>query len=174
MKLVPLACSLVVAVTFVSSCCSCGKKENSGPPAAKTNPAPSPGKPLPTTDAEWKARLTPEQYRVLRESDTERPFTGKYDKTFEDGVYRCAGCGEVLFRSTDKFDSGCGWPAFSSASGEAAVVTLVDDSLGMHRVEVRCAKCGGHLGHVFDDGPGPTKKRFCINSASLEFEGAKK
>lgn len=129
---------------------------------------------IPATDAEWKAKLTPEQYRVLRQGGTERAFTGAYDKTFDAGEYRCAGCGEILFRSADKFDSGCGWPAFSSASGEAAVVQLTDDSHGMHRVEVRCAKCDGHLGHVFDDGPGPTGKRFCINSASLNFEKQKK
>jgi len=126
------------------------------------------------TEAEWKAKLTPEQYRVLRERGTERAFTGKYWNTHDPGTYRCAGCGETLFRSDDKFDSGCGWPSFTGPTGEAAVVRLVDDSHGMHRVEVRCARCGGHLGHVFDDGPAPAGTRYCINSASLKFEKKKK
>jgi len=122
------------------------------------------------SDAEWREQLTPEQYRVLRQADTERPFTGKYWNTDEPGVYRCAGCGEVLFKSGDKFDSGCGWPSFSDLAATGRVALHDDDSFGMHRTEARCAQCGGHLGHLFDDGPEPTGLRYCINSAALNFE----
>jgi peptide-methionine (R)-S-oxide reductase len=124
------------------------------------------------TDAEWKKELTPEQYRVLREKGTERAFTGKYWNQHEPGMYRCAGCGAVLFASDAKFDSGCGWPSFDKPVGAKAVATNDDSSYGMHRIEVTCPHCGGHLGHVFDDGPKETTGlRYCINSASLKFEG---
>jgi len=127
--------------------------------------------PVTKTDAEWRQELTPEQYRVLREADTERPFTGKYWNTKEPGVYRCAACGEILFTSGTKFDSGCGWPSFYDLAAAKKVVLREDDTVGMHRTEVLCAQCGGHLGHVFDDGPKPTGLRYCINSAALNFEG---
>jgi methionine-R-sulfoxide reductase len=126
--------------------------------------------PVTKTEAEWRRELTPEQYRVLREADTERPFTGRYWNTKEPGVYRCAACGEVLFTSATKFDSGCGWPSFYDLAAEKKVILREDNTLGMHRTEVLCAHCGGHLGHVFDDGPKPTGLRYCINSASLNFE----
>jgi peptide-methionine (R)-S-oxide reductase len=123
------------------------------------------------TDAEWREQLTPEQYLVTRERGTEAPFSGEYDKFFEDGVYRCIGCGAVLFDSKTKYDSGCGWPAFWDAAAEAGnIVTLPDSSHGMVRTEVRCAKCGAHLGHLFDDGPNPTGERYCINSVALSFQ----
>ena len=125
---------------------------------------------LPQTEAEWKAKLTDEQYRILREKGTERPFTGEYDKFFEPGVYNCAGCGSELFVSGDKYDSGCGWPAFSAPADKDVVKESRDITLGMIRTEITCSKCGGHLGHVFNDGPGPTGQRYCINSAALEFE----
>ena len=125
--------------------------------------------PLQRTEAEWRKILTPEQYHVLREAGTERPFTGKYWSTKEPGIYRCAACGKILFKSDDKFDSGCGWPSFSRPLATNDVVERPDHTLGMERTEVRSGAADSHLGHVFNDGPGPTGLRYCINSASLRF-----
>ncbi len=122
------------------------------------------------TDAEWKERLTPEQYRILRKADTERAFTGKYDANKATGVYICAGCGAPLFTSATKYNSGSGWPSYTAPLDETAVEEHRDFAHGMIRTEVRCARCEGHLGHVFPDGPGPDGLRYCINSASLEFK----
>jgi len=122
------------------------------------------------TDAEWRAELSDEQYRVLREKGTEAPFSGEYDHTFEPGTYHCAGCGAVLFESDAKYDSGCGWPAFSAPASTEAIDEETDTTYGMVRTEVMCSACGGHLGHVFPDGPNPTGLRYCINSAALKLE----
>ncbi|QDU34827.1 Peptide methionine sulfoxide reductase MsrB [Poriferisphaera corsica] len=119
------------------------------------------------SEQEWKEKLTPEQYHVLREKGTERAFTGTYNNSKKHGTYCCAGCGTELFESNTKFDSGSGWPSFFEAISPENVELETDMSHGMVRVEVMCAKCGGHLGHVFNDGPAPSGKRFCINSASL-------
>jgi len=118
--------------------------------------------------------LTPEQYRILREKATERPFTGALTENHETGNYHCAGCGALLFLSGAKFDSGCGWPSFTIPADSKSVVEHEDQSFGMKRIEVTCARCGGHLGHVFPDGPRPTGLRYCINSASLTFAKADK
>ena len=122
------------------------------------------------TDADWRQELTPEQYRIARQKGTERAFSGEYAHTKDEGTYKCVCCGEPLFSSETKFDSGCGWPSFIAPADELNVVEHSDRSHGMIRTEVMCSRCGGHLGHVFPDGPGPTGLRYCINSASIELK----
>ena len=122
------------------------------------------------TDAEWRQELDPETYRVMREKGTERPFTGQLNKVYDPGTYFCASCGNELFGSETKFDSGCGWPSFYAVTAPDKVEEVTDYSHGMVRTEVLCSRCGGHLGHVFPDGPRPTGLRYCMNSAALKFE----
>jgi peptide-methionine (R)-S-oxide reductase len=160
------------------------------PPAGEAGPArPAPAKPAPAkiepaaakrgiekitkSDEAWRKQLTPEQYKVLRREGTEMAFTGRYWNHHGTGVYLCAGCGLELFSSETKFDSGTGWPSYWAPIAKDHVREVVDRTLGMERVEVECARCGGHLGHVFDDGPKPTGLRYCMNSASLEFKAKK-
>jgi peptide-methionine (R)-S-oxide reductase len=126
------------------------------------------------SDEEWRKLLSPVQFNILREKGTERPFTGEYDDLFEEGTYSCAACGTELFKSKSKYNSGCGWPAFYEPSTNKNIIEKRDYTHGMVRTEVMCAKCGGHLGHVFNDGPQPTGLRYCINSGALKFEEGKK
>jgi peptide-methionine (R)-S-oxide reductase len=139
-------------------------------PVSRVTPTPPRiGQRLTLTDAEWRRRLTREQYRVLREQGTERAFSGAYHDEHRDGTYHCAACGAPLFSSRDKFESGTGWPSYTRPIERGRVAEETDESLGMSRTEVHCARCGGHLGHVFPDGPPPTGLRYCINSVSLDF-----
>jgi peptide-methionine (R)-S-oxide reductase len=126
--------------------------------------------PVKKTDDEWRKELSPMQYEVARHAATERPFSGAYWDHWDDGQYKCVGCGEVLFESTTKFDAGCGWPSYSEAVNAEVIERIRDQTHDMVRVEVRCKKCGSHLGHVFPDGPEPTGERFCINSAAIDFK----
>ena len=158
---------IAVAASIFAAGCNAAPTNSS---AAMNNSTNSTMKfPLQRTEAEWRKILTPEQYHVLREAGTERAFTGKYWDTKTPGEYHCAACGALLFKSDDKFDSGCGWPSFSEVAAQGKVIERKDTSYGMVRTEVLCANCGSHLGHVFDDGPGPKGLRYCINSASIDF-----
>jgi peptide-methionine (R)-S-oxide reductase len=148
-----------------------GKKPAPAPSASSCSvDDPIKDAPATATEEQWRAKLSPEQFRILRQGGTERPFTGKFYEHHETGMYVCGACGNPLFKSDAKFESGSGWPSFFQALDPKAVKLVDDSSHGMTRVEVRCARCGSHLGHVFDDGPAPTGKRFCINSMSLDFK----
>ncbi len=131
--------------------------------------APAVRVPVAMSDAEWREQLSAEEYRVLREHGTERPFRNEYNSHDREGVYTCGGCGAPLFTSADKFDSGTGWPSFTRPAQDGRIGTTLDNTLRMQRVEVHCSSCGGHLGHVFPDGPAPDRQRYCINSVSLDF-----
>lgn len=162
MKNFPLLQMAAALITFTSAC---GQSPGHAKAAGKTNTYA-----VMKTDDEWKKQLTPEQYHVLREAGTERAFTGKYWDNHEHGTYYCAACHQELFSSDTKFESGTGWPSFYKPIVPTAVAEHVDNTFGMKRTEVVCGRCGGHLGHVFDDGPEPTGLRYCMNSVSLDFE----
>ena len=173
MKLILLGLAVAAGVLTIVGCSEKSSGPVTGNGGAAKDEKRADSESLPKTDAEWKAKLTEEQYHVLREQGTERAFTGAYWNNHDAGTYRCAGCGETLFKSGDKFESGTGWPSFTQPAKDGVVASEEDQSHGMVRSEVHCAKCGGHLGHVFDDGPKPTGLRYCINSVSLKFDGAK-
>lgn len=166
---------VLVLMLSLTACNGQNKKaENKNTTTQTTAVKASPNGKVEKTDEEWRQTLTKEQYQVLRQKGTEMPFTGEYYKHFEDGVYVCAACGNPLFKSDAKFDSECGWPSFDQAI-KNSVIYKEDNSHGMQRTEVMCARCGGHLGHVFDDGPEETTgNRFCTNSLSIEFVPAEK
>lgn len=154
---------ILIGLTLIS-CIPTIQKENAMENSNKNNFK------VQKTEEEWKRELTPEQYYVLRQAGTERPFTGQYNMHFEKGIYKCGACGEPLFSSDSKFDSHCGWPSFDKEIEEGKILERIDTSHGMVRTEILCASCGSHLGHVFDDGPTETGLRYCVNSLSLDFE----
>ena len=158
---------LVLAPALFYACT--GNTQNQASKTAKTQPSDTITK-VNLTDAQWKAKLTPEQYYVLRDKGTDRPGVGKYWLHHEKGVYSCAACGQQLFSSDMKFDSDCGWPSFDKELAGGRIKQIKDSSFGMERIEIVCAKCGSHLGHLFDDGPTLTGQRYCVNSTSIDFK----
>ena len=160
----------IAYLIFLCCATACNSSSQNNTANLKLNKTMNSENKITKTDEEWKEILSPEQYHVLREKGTEAPFSGKYYLDKEKGTYVCAACGAELFKSDTKFDAGCGWPSFADVIDSSKVIFTRDISHGMIRTEVTCAKCGGHLGHVFDDGPAPKHLRYCINSASIELK----
>jgi peptide-methionine (R)-S-oxide reductase len=159
---------MLASISF-SACAQINKNNSNNPTSAAMDTFE-----ITKSNEDWRKVLSPVQFNILREKGTERPFTGEYDKFYEEGTYYCAACGTELFSSKTKYNSGCGWPAFYEPAVNKNITEKKDYSHGMVRIEVMCAKCGGHLGHVFEDGPEPTGLRYCINSGALQFEEGKK
>ncbi len=159
--------TLIASLSLVMMSVACAGQENNPKESEEMKPK------MEKSDQEWKEKLSPDEYYILREAGTERPFTGKYNLHFEEGNYRCAACDAVLFDSDSKFESHCGWPSFDNVADNDAIIEREDRSFGMVRTEVICANCGGHLGHLFDDGPTESGMRYCINSVALDFEAKK-
>ena len=168
---------LFAMIIALASCTANGQKKNAdkiATPVGKKLMISDTVKKVEKTEEEWKAVLTPDQYHVLRGKGTDHPFTGKYTYHKENGTYHCAACGLALFTSDMKFDSSCGWPSFDKEIEGGKIVQKVDNSLGMSRIEILCGRCGSHLGHIFDDGPTLTGKRYCVNSTSIDFAAKEK
>jgi peptide-methionine (R)-S-oxide reductase len=163
--------TLIVLISITFS--ACAQKQSSNI-QTKTTTASMDTFEIKKTDEDWRKQLSPVQFNILRQKGTERPYTGEYDKFYDEGTYYCAACGAELFTSRTKYNSGCGWPAFYEPAVNKNIIEKKDVSHGMVRIEVMCAKCGGHLGHVFNDGPAPTGLRYCINSGALRFEASGK
>lgn len=165
---------IALFLTLVFTSCNYNNTPHSEPSTSNETSMNKTNYPINKTDEEWKKQLSAEQFQVLRNKGTERPFTSQWNANWDGGIYVCVGCGNELFSSENKFDAGCGWPSFFDALDSTKIKTETDSTHGMKRTEIMCANCGGHLGHVFDDGPKPTGLRFCVNGVSIDFKNKEK